>query len=780
VSSGADIPSTPVWNDGPYSVKRYGVSITNCDSEPVQTPGCIQAHGVLFVLRSSDLTILQVSENAERWLGRSPQALLGQPVVGVLGASAERRLRSWLREGSTEHNPRHLLTLEATDAQPELELTAHTSDGATVIELEPPIPTDVSAPDYYALVGHSVGRLQGGQTLQHFCQTVTQEVRRLTGFDRVMVYKFHEDGHGEVFSESRRDDLQSWLGLHYPAEDIPKPAREIFKQLWIRPVPEVGAELAELIPLTNPDTGKPLTMTFCALRGPSVMYTEYLQNMGVKAALTLSIRRGEMLWGLIACHHYSASMQLPHAMRAACELFAQVVSLQHHAAEEQEHHQHRIEADRIHQELLAAVTSAGEFTAVAASMSHLLKVMQVGGAALFHERRWSMFGTTPTESELDGLRRWLRDQPSFMGSNAQLFATDSLSRHYAPAEGFAESASGLLAVPLAINAKSLMLWFRPELVRTLKWGGNPDEKPMVTGPHGPRLTPRKSFELFVQSVRLTSRPWQQFELEAANRLRILLMQLVVSQVERLTELNAELSRSNEELDAFAYVASHDLKEPLRGINKYAHQLLEDATLGDADQRKKLDRLMRLTVRMDSLLDSLLQFSRVGRVALRFEEVDLAEVLAEAVEIVEARQSEWPTDLLVQRRLPIERCDRSAVREVFVNLLSNALKYNDKPRRIIEVGYVVASGSEDSLDARQHNVYFVRDNGFGIHPRHHQHVFKIFRRLHGRDEHGGGNGAGLTIVKKIVERHRGEVWVESSPGQGSTFFFTLRCEEAGNE
>jgi len=335
----------------------------------------------------------------------------------------------------------------------------------------------------------------------------------------------------------------------------------------------------------------------------------------------------------------------------------------------------------------------------------------------------------------------------------------------------AEVASGLLAVPLSRRNDNVVLWFRPETIQTVKWGGDPTAKPMAVGPHGPRLTPRKSFELFTESVRQRSLPWQPVEVEAALRLRLLLLELVVSRTDQLAEKNADLTRSNEELDAFAYVASHDLKEPLRGISKYAHLLLEDAALAEGENRQRVDGLMRLTRRMDSLLDSLLHFSRVGRATLQFQSVDLDEVLAEALEIVAARRQEIPTDIVIPHSLPTVTCDRMRAREIFMNLLANALKYNDKPRREIEIGCLPMEG-ENAPAASASPVFYVRDNGIGIEPRHFDLVFKMFKRLHGRDEFGGGSGAGLSIVQKLVEQHRGSVWVESAPGTGSTFYFTL--------
>jgi two-component system, chemotaxis family, sensor kinase Cph1 len=785
------------WEGQAYSAKRHGLTITNCDSEPVQTPGCVQAHGVLLVLRIADHTILQASENSASLLGHEPHELLGQSAELVLGAGGSTRLTEVLAKEPVERNSLYLLTLPARADVPPLDVTVHTTDGLAIVELDTTGGAELGAAvDYYALLKKSVARLQDARSLIGFCEIVAEEVRAITGLDRVMIYKFHDDGHGEVVAERRRDGLSSWLGFHYPAEDIPKPAREVFKQVWIRPVPDVGGGLAELVPLSNPDTGKPLTMTHCSLRGSSVMYTEYLQNMGVRASLTMPIRRDGQLWGLIACHHYEGAAFLPYQVRATCEFLAQVASLQHKAAEDREFLLYRLRIEGVHQQLIAAAAQDGGLSTMTDGRPSLLDGLEASGAAVYHREVWWRIGKTPPDSTLDDLRDWLLTSEQFASSSQPVYATDSLSRDWPPGKAVSQVASGLLAMPLSRTNRNVVLWFRPETIQAVQWGGDPGDKPVVPGPHGPRLTPRRSFELFEESVRGRSLPWKPVEVEAAARLRVLMMELVVGRAERLASLNTELSRSNEELDAFAYVASHDLKEPLRGIHKYAHQLLENENGLDAEHRRKVEGLVRLTLRMDSLLDSLLHFSRVGRTELVFEQTDLNKVLDEALEMVEARRAHRHTEIVVPSSLPTVRCDRIRVREVLVNLLSNAMKYNDKPTKRVEVGFfapsdavprerwpvelsrATMSGSGERAKARHHFTIYVKDNGIGIHERHHGQVFTMFKRLHGRDEYGGGTGAGLTIVQKLVERHDGTIWLESVVGVGTTFYFTLPCDHAG--
>jgi PAS domain S-box-containing protein len=227
----------------------------------------------------------------------------------------------------------------------------------------------------------------------------------------------------------------------------------------------------------------------------------------------------------------------------------------------------------------------------------------------------------------------------------------------------------------------------------------------------------------------------------------------------------ELARSNRELDDFAYVASHDLKAPLRGIHNYANFLLEDyADKIDENGQAKLITLGRLAKRMEDIINDLLTFSRVGRTEQSLAEVDLDAVLADVLESLKVYLDEAGASVTVPEKLPRLFCDQVRVRAVFHNLITNGVKYNDNAEKRIAVTW--------AEDAEGEIVFGVSDNGIGIPEKHHEKVFGIFKRLHAGDKYGGGTGAGLAIVKKIVEQHRGRIWLESEPGQGTTFHFTL--------
>ncbi len=777
----------------PYSIKRHGITLSNCDDEPVQTPGCIQAHGLLMALRLSDRVVTQVSENCEHWTGLPVDQVLGRPLEHVVGKAAAERIEALATSQSLDQNPSYAVTARLPHAGSDagaMDMSLHAADGALLLELEPSgrgPPVVGQDGDYFAMVRKTIGRLKATQSLAEFCEVVAREARSITGLDRAMVYRFHADDSGEVVADARREDLPSWQGLRYPAGDIPRPAREIFKRIGVRPLPDAQGELCEMVPLLNPDTRRPLDMTHCALRGASVMYTEYLQNMGVAATLTMPIMSNGALWGLIACHHYTPTA-MPYPMRSAAEFLAQIASLEIVQAELREHLQYQNDLDAVHLAVLARAAGDGELSVADVDVPGapgLLDGIHADGVAVLQRARWQRAGHTPAEPQLTLLATWLRERIAQAPGAAQVFASDALGAAYPPATAFADVASGVLATAVSSHADSvLMLWFRGEQVQTFNWAGNPQEKPTTSGPQGPRLTPRRSFDLWQEQVRGRSAPWQRVEIEAAQRMRRMVLDLVVARAEHLAAANAELAHSNAELDAFAYVAGHDLKEPLRAINKYAHQLLENAQAGRAQDADRVDWLLRLTVRMDTLLDALLHYSRVGRLSLDFVDTDLAAVLVEAIEMLGARMAESKVEVRIPRPLPMAQCDRVRVREVLANLISNAAKYTDKAQPWVEIGHIgvhdESRPASTPSDARDDTIFYVRDNGIGIEVRHKDRVFEIFKRLHSHDAFGGGTGAGLTIARKMVEQHKGRLWFDSQPGLGSTFYFTLPGNSAASQ
>lgn len=753
---------------GEVRTARLGepVDLTNCDREPIHIPGAAQPHGVMLVLR--DDQAVQVSGNTAQHFGLEVAEVLDGGLERLLEPEVLERVRASLRSEPLDDNPLFLLSAPAA-GRGLFDLIAHRRAGLTILEFEA-VNTGRPRVDAYAEVRRAINRLNGAATLTEFSSVLAREVQQLTGFDRVMVYQFGEDGTGTVIAEERRDDLTPFLGLRYPASDIPRQARALYVQNPLRIIADVSYEPAPMFS-REPDS-EALDMSYCVLRSVSPIHLQYLKNMGVGASMSVSLVRGQELWGLIACHHQTPR-HLPYDLRSACELLGQVASVQVSARQEQLDQSYRLNLKAAQAQLVERMAEERDLLeALVGSNTNLLRLIDTPGAAVILNGETVLLGVTPPREQVQALREWLDTH-----ADGDVLHTAALAQEYAPAAAFTAQASGLLAVRLSQSRHDYVMWFRPEELQTVTWGGDPN-KPVEVAPDGSeRLTPRRSFEAWMETVRGRSRPWQAEELAAARALRRAIMAVVLRRVEELGALNADLERSNADLDAFAYIASHDLKEPLRGLHNYSVFLLEayEHQL-DEDGSAKLRTLVRLTQRMDALIDSLLLYSRVGRVDLSFRPTDLNELLREVLDVLSPRLEQLRVNVQVAPDLPTLTVDRVRTGEIFSNLITNAMKYNDKPQPAVQIGALrpderaglrVPAGVPDHA-----TVLFVRDNGIGIREKHFENIFRIFKRLHARDQFGGGTGAGLTIVRKIVERHGGQIWVDSEYGQGSVFYFTL--------
>lgn len=770
------------------------VDLTNCDREPIHVIGHVQPHGALLVLEEPALRVSQASANAAALLGvgDAVETLLGQPFAEFVGPQQASAVAAAARAAAAEgraYVPVRITVDVPGGAARLFDAVPHQNDAGLVLELEPAERPRHSAMltvhGFSATVRRTMAAIAGGTSVRGVAGVVADEVRRLTGFDRVWVYRFHEDWHGEIIAESRADLVpESWLGLHYPASDIPAQARALFERHWLRLIADVQAEPAPLVPTLSPATGAPLELSDCVLRGVSPMHVEYLTNMGVRASMSVSLVRDGVLWGLVSCHHYSGARQVPFDVRAACELLGQAFSTQLGLVERAEERDHVVALGEVRRRLLERMARERDVVeGLVADPELLLALTEAEGAAVcLGDAECALVGRTPGAAAAGALAGWLAER------GRDVFHSDALGRVFPPAVEYADVASGVLAVALSRVRPYYVLWFRPQVVQTVAWGGDPSKPVEVAADGTRRLSPRGSFAAWEEEVRGRSRPWRAAEVEAARLLRGTVVDALLARADELAALNRELERSNRELDDFAYVASHDLKEPLRGIHNYAAMVAEDYAGQplDAAGQARLATVMRLTRRLDGLIDALLEHSRVGRLELERRSIPVQEALDDALDRLAAQVAERGVTVRVPRPLPVVWADRERLVEVFLNLVSNAIKYGPPAgggeAPAIEVGWLESPPPSAPPEVAERGseagpVLYVRDAGIGIAPRHHGTIFRLFKRLHPREAYGGGSGAGLTIVQKVVERHGGRIWLESALGAGTTFYFTLGAEGA---
>ncbi|MBD0343775.1 MAG: GAF domain-containing protein [Coleofasciculus sp. Co-bin14] len=779
------------------TLNSQAVDLLNFNDELLHIPGLIQPHGILFVLNEPDLKILQVSNNTVEILGMPTQELINKKLKTLIKPDKIDSINQYLSEDFESGN-QIKISIETQDLIRVFDCTIHRSDTFVILEIEPIVSEEsLDFRDFHYLIKKTLPKIQRTSTLKEMSQLIVKEVRQITGFDRVIIYQFDAEGAGEVIAEDKLDRIVSYLGLHYPALDIPQQARQLYSLNLLRFIPDVNYKPVEIIPAHNPVNNEPVDLSLSVLRSVSPCHIEYLNNMGVAACVSISLIREKKLWGLIACHHLSPKY-ISHRVRTACEFLGQIMSLELAAKEDNEDLEYKLRLKSIQSNFVEAISQPDHLEdGLVKDKSKWLDLASAQGVALCANGHFTLIGKTPQESDIQALIEWV--EPKI---DNNIFYTDSLPKIYPAAETFKNIASGLLALSISKIQRNYIFWFRPEVIQTVNWGGNPNY-PVEIAPDGSLgLSPRRSFELWQETVRLKSSPWKRCEIDAVLELRSIIVGIVLRNADKLTKINAQLERSNSELDAFAYIASHDLKEPLRGIHNYSSFLIEDYTdVLDEEGISKLQTLMRLTQRMEALIDSLLHFSRLGRVELSMQKTDLNELVKNVIEVLSISQKATQVDIRIPRPLPVVLCDRVQVSEVFSNLIGNAIKYNDKPHQWVEIGFL-DSGEWETHSSRERLkvmeadndsnwepssspsptanpqssnpiVFYVRDNGIGIQEKHMDAIFRIFKRLHPHNRYGGGTGVGLTIAKKIVERHGGQIWVESTYGKGSIFYFTLQ-------
>ncbi len=737
--------------------------ITECAREPIHLLGSVQSHGALLALAEPDLTIAVASANTAALLGVAPEALLGLPVADILGAEQARQLGGAASEDSVAAIVP--VQLEERETGYHLEVSVHRGDGLVICEFEPPADEPFRFSSFYPGARRALLQLEGIQTVTGLCEAAVRQVRAFTGYDRVVAYRFDGDGPGEVIAEDVAPGWEPWLGLWFPAIDVPPQARRLYLQNWIRVIADVDDHGAALVPALQPVTQRPLDLSGSALRTVSNYHLEYLRNIGVRGSMSVSLIKDGRLWGMIACHS-GAPRRLTADQRAACEMFGIALSLQLDSVEDRQRAACATEARRVLRQMTDTADAIGPERFGEHIVADSARLCDLVGADGVYARLGTASHASGLVPDLPGLPALLARLPSLPVGRA--WSTYRLGEELGELAQLAGDCAGLLIVPLSASG-DLLAWFRGEVARTVRWAADPG-RPVVTGSRGQRLTPRGSSSVWQETVRGQCLPWSGEEHVIAEEAYRALSEVVARYATALSAAGAELARSDDELEAFARAASRDLKEPLRGIADYATLIAEDSAALDDVTAERLDTIHWLASRMDDLLNSLLEYSRLGRADLRMTSVSLDDVLDDIEEILGARLAEAGVQLRRPIRLGTVSGDRIRLQEVLVNLVSNAVTYAaaESPRWV-EVGCEDAVPPDAERPVR---AFYVRDNGIGIPAEQQQDIFRIFRRLHAPGARGGGAGAGLTISRRIVERLGGQLWVRSAPAQGATFYFTL--------
>lgn len=516
------------------------IDLDNCAREPIHIPGSIQPRGILLVVQEPTFEIRQVSANVADLFGFTVEEVLGKQLSTVIGTEQAARIR---RAVATFGDLRQRNPIEFEIAvRNELRLfdaILHRSiTGSLVVELEIAYGERPFAfPNTYQAVRDSVQDLNKASTLTELYNTTAQAVRNLTGFDRVMVYRYDENYNGEVVAEAKRDDLNSFLGLHYPASDIPAQARALYEKNWLRLISDVNYTPAPLVPTIDPAIGAPIDLTHAALRSVSPIHLEYLKNMGVSASMSISLLRRGRLWGLIACHHYGGPHLPPYGTRAAAEFLGSTLSLRLVDQYHDDQLRKRIATQRVLARLTSHTRDEGQSLAAALlSAPHIVDLVPADGAVVYLHGEYRAWGATPTPATVAAIAAWARNTATECAS------TECLAEHLPNLEVSPQLTAGALVVNLPDG--QYVIWLRSEVLRSVDWGGDPRNKAIATAEADEiRLSPRKSFDRWREIVRQHSLPWTQIERDAAESFRGHMVEALYHRAQNSLRMVETLQRS---------------------------------------------------------------------------------------------------------------------------------------------------------------------------------------------------------------------------------------------
>ncbi|ALM48025.1 histidine kinase [Flavobacterium psychrophilum] len=740
-------------------VNRDIVNLTNCEQEPIHIPGSIQPHGFLLGLKENSFVIDFCSANSEEYIGISHTLLLGKKLQDIFGNDVLASLQKYIADEQMLSSSLLKLTLEGKDFL----CTVHNSNATYILEAEPVSNNNRKVSDVYDQTSQFLLYMHDTHTLKELCQLVANGTREITGYDRVMVYRFDKDYNGEVFAEAVRDDLEPFLGLHYPHTDIPPQARELYMKNLLRLITDIDYTPVPIYTVDD-STEKNLDLSLSILRSTSPIHVQYLHNMGVGATLTISLIYKKKLWGLIACHHYSTKNLSPE-IRLAAQLQGHFITSQIDLRQATEEYEvaRKTNSDLEKINTFSLTGKADGTLNELVKAPGILELCNAAGVAVLFNGTIYRNGLTPDNDEVQDIANWLATY-----TNNTSFSTDKLIDYLPNKAEVCGQTSGLIYHSLDIDSNNCIMWFRPETKTEVNWGGDPN-KAIVKDKNG--LYPRNSFKLWKEIVSCTSKPWLRPEIATAatyaNSLQRQINLLIITQEEeKYRKLSELLKETNSELENINWISTHDLQEPLRKIQVISSRILsKDKEISEGVQ-DAIQRMNLSASRMQTLLLDILKYTRLKHTDDAFNTVNLNDIIDELRDEMSETINEKST-IIQSEQLPNVKGISFLLKQLFANLIANSIKYAAVDRNpFIKIYASPVPMTYNGIDSDFYNVIHIEDNGIGFESQFSEQIFNIFTKLHASSEYKG-SGVGLALCKKIMQNHKGYITAVSELGKGTT-------------
>lgn len=748
-----------------FFTQHNSATLDTCDQEAIHRSGAVQNNAVFFAAPRKTLKISHWSRNAiDLGFGGQKETSLHDQSIGDILPQVEAEIAELAADDGNANL--HIALSETIDAGEESYDAIFCLVGEMVfVEF---LPTAHITPSLLKTKLRATQRacasIISAKSFDAAQQIAVEAVRALTGFKRIKIYQFQDDFSGKVVAEARADSMPSYYGLHFPATDIPRQARQLFSILPFRSIASVDDNISPIIGSDGFALGT-LDMTWSIGRSVSTMHTAYLRNMGIEASFSSALMDHGKLWGLIACHT-DETTTLPFDIWGLVHDIAETVMVRLDHERKRETAAKIAEVRELEASVALKLREKGTIEEVLRDCSDALKgFMNADGFAFQFDGNIYSVGKTPPEQFIRRLIRWASDK----ADESDYFHSNALHKQWPDAKEHMETSCGVLIQPVIIHRVCQLVWFRGPVINTVHWAGDPTAKTVVKRQDGlDVLQPRNSFKQWVSEHNEQSQDWSVAEINAASEIFKEVLDIIASQAQGLKRMTEELALSQaetrEELAQFAYAAAHDIQNPINTITS-ALELIK-TTQGESDDpmvQKSMEFALRSSDRLRGLASQMADFVALGKREIEPEDVALDEVASDALKMLSHAITENGAGFDMDP-LPVVAGSKDLLTILFLNLFSNAIKY--RKADIAPFIRVTSKSTEKFIQLA------VADNGVGIASEDAQRIFNAFDRLHRADEIPG-SGLGLATCKRIAELHKTSIILDKDYADGARFTMDFR-------